>query len=76
MFASAALWQTLQRVTGAYHLQPDFLPPRQVNPVPRRLAEVSKARDELGFQAQVSLEEGLRQLVAWRSMQSEKEVAA
>jgi UDP-glucose 4-epimerase len=70
------LWQTLQRVTGAYQLQPEFLPPRNVNPVPRRLAEVTKAQEELGFEAQVSLEQGLRQLVAWRSLQREMEVAA
>ena len=28
------LSQTLTHVTGAYHLQPEFLPPRKVNPVP------------------------------------------
>lgn len=38
---------------------------RSVNPVPRRLADVSRARDLLGFEAKVSLEEGLRELVDW-----------
>ena len=33
------LWQAIQRVTGAYHLDPEFHPPRKVNPVPRRLAD-------------------------------------
>jgi UDP-glucose 4-epimerase len=46
-------------------LQPEYGPERKVNPVPRRLADVSKAWRLLGFEAHVSLEEGLRRLVAW-----------
>jgi nucleoside-diphosphate-sugar epimerase len=42
------------------------MPERAVNPVPRRLAATSKAENLLGFRAGVSLDEGLRQLVAWR----------
>jgi UDP-glucose 4-epimerase len=61
------LWRAIQRVTGADHLEPDFQPPRKVNPVPRRLADIRRARDELGFVARVPLEEGLRRLVAWRA---------
>jgi UDP-glucose 4-epimerase len=38
---------------------------RKVNAVTRRLADVGKARSLLGFQAEVSLEEGLRDLVSW-----------
>jgi len=60
------LWQALQQVTGAYHLTPEFHPPRKVNPVPRRLADTTLARKELGFTAEVSLEEGLRRLADWR----------
>ena len=60
------LWGAIQQVTGAHHLEPEFHPPRKVNPVPRRLADVSRARDELGFVAEVPLEEGLRQLRAWQ----------
>ena len=60
------LWGAIQKVTGAHHLEPEFHPPRKVNPVPRRLADVSRARDELGFVAEVPLEEGLRQLRAWQ----------
>src|SRR5262249_30731230 len=44
-------------------LRPEYGPERKVNPVPRRLADVSKARRMLGFEARVGLEEGLRQLV-------------
>jgi UDP-glucose 4-epimerase len=60
------LWQALQRVTGAFHLEPEFLPPRKVNAVPRRLADTSRAQTELGFRAEIPLDEGLRRLVAWR----------
>ncbi len=60
------LWQAMQRITGAHDLSPEFHPPRKVNPVPRRLADTSRAERELGFTAQVSLDEGLRRLAAWR----------
>ena len=43
----------------------EYGPERKVNAVPRRLADVSKARQLLEFQATVSIEEGLRRLVAW-----------
>jgi UDP-glucose 4-epimerase len=60
------LWRAIQQVTGAYHLDPEFVPPRKVNPVPRRLADVRRARDELGFQAEIALEDGLRRLREWQ----------
>ncbi len=60
------LWQAIQEVTGAHDLKPDFQPPRKVNPVPRRLADTRRAREELGFVAQVPLVEGLRHLAEWR----------
>jgi UDP-glucose 4-epimerase len=43
----------------------EFGPERKVNPVPRRLADTSKASRLLGFEAQVGLQEGLRRLVEW-----------
>jgi len=46
-------------------LVPEYGPERKVNAVPRRLADTSLARKALGFEAQVSLEEGLRRLVDW-----------
>jgi UDP-glucose 4-epimerase len=60
------LWEAMQRVGGAFHLTPEFHPPRKVNPVPRRLADPSRAKKDLGFMAQVGLEEGLKKLDAWR----------
>jgi UDP-glucose 4-epimerase len=49
----------------ASDLKPEYGPGRKVNPVQRRLADVSKAKQLLGFEAQVSLEEGLSKLVNW-----------
>jgi nucleoside-diphosphate-sugar epimerase len=46
-------------------LRPEYGPARQVNSVERRLADVSKARRLLGFEAQVGLDEGLGRLVEW-----------
>ncbi|MCU1566010.1 MAG: nucleoside-diphosphate-sugar epimerase [Pseudarthrobacter sp.] len=40
-------------------------PARMVNSVVRRLADTSAARRDLGFKAEVELEEGLRELVVW-----------
>ncbi|MGC2448791.1 MAG: SDR family NAD(P)-dependent oxidoreductase [Candidatus Sulfotelmatobacter sp.] len=54
----------LLRVMGSNAL-PEYGPERRVNPVPRRLADVSKAKQLLGFQTIVSIEEGLRRLVGW-----------
>jgi UDP-glucose 4-epimerase len=54
----------LLRVMGS-DLEPEYGPERKVNPVPRRLASTEKAEQMLGFRAQISLEEGLKGLVAW-----------
>ena len=40
-------------------------PERAVNKVSRRLADTSLARDRLGFEAKIDLEEGLTRLVEW-----------
>ena len=61
------LLQTLLKVTGRAEVQPEFLPERAINPVPRRLADTTRAEQKLGFLAQVGLEEGLRRLVEWRT---------
>jgi UDP-glucose 4-epimerase len=55
---------TLLRVMGS-DLRPDYGPERKVNAVPRRLADIRKAGELLGFEAKVGLEEGLQRLVQW-----------
>jgi UDP-glucose 4-epimerase len=52
-------------------LRPEYGPERKVNPVPRRLADVGRAKSVLGFEAQVSLAVGLRRLVRWWLAQTE-----
>jgi UDP-glucose 4-epimerase len=42
-----------------------FGPERSVNKVPRRLADTTSARERLGFEARIGLDEGLRRLVEW-----------
>jgi UDP-glucose 4-epimerase len=55
---------SLAKVMGA-DLTPEYGPERKANPVQRRLADIVKAKQLLGFEAEVSLEEGLRKLVNW-----------
>jgi nucleoside-diphosphate-sugar epimerase len=54
----------LAKVMGS-DLRPTYGPERSVNPVPRRLADTTRARDLLGFEAKIELEDGLRGLVEW-----------
>jgi UDP-glucose 4-epimerase len=46
-------------------------PEREVNGVSRRLADVTAAQRDLGFTAEVGLEDGLRELVEWWRPQRE-----
>jgi UDP-glucose 4-epimerase len=46
-------------------LSVEFGPARAVNGVTRRLADVSRARERLGWKAEITLDEGLRRLVEW-----------
>jgi UDP-glucose 4-epimerase len=62
----AELAAMLLRVMGS-DLPVTHGPARKVNPVGRRLADTSAARERLGFEAQVDLEEGLTRLVDWWS---------
>ncbi len=72
----ADLARTLARAMDV-EIAPEFAPQRKVNPVPRRLADTTRAKSLLGFTAQVSLDDGLRELVAWwRRQQAEKGVSA
>ena len=55
----------MARAMGRPTLRPVLGPERAVNPVPRRLADVTAAREQLGFDARIGLAAGLRDLVAW-----------
>jgi UDP-glucose 4-epimerase len=68
------LAECLLRVMGS-DLTVEHGPERPVNGVVRRLADTSAARRDLGFEAEVSLENGLRELVEWWSPLRE-EIAA
>jgi UDP-glucose 4-epimerase len=60
----AELAEALQRAMGS-SLEPEFGPARGVNAVTRRLADISQARQRLGWKPEVDLDRGLRRLVAW-----------
>jgi UDP-glucose 4-epimerase len=59
------LAEMLLAVMGRSDLSVEFGPERAVNKVSRRLADTSLAREQLGFDAEVDLEEGLTRLVEW-----------
>jgi nucleoside-diphosphate-sugar epimerase len=59
------LAEMLVTAMGATSVQPEHAPLRNVNPVPRRLADTSKARRLLGFESRIPLDEGLQTLVEW-----------
>ncbi|RJG43338.1 NAD-dependent epimerase/dehydratase family protein [Mesorhizobium sp. DCY119] len=63
------LAQKLTRIMGS-SIEPTHAPARKVNAVPRRLADITKARDMIGFEAQIPLDDGLRGLVAWWQAES------
>lgn len=58
------LAQMLSDIMGS-SLEPQHKEARTVNGVTRRLADISKAERFLGFKAEISMEQGLRDLVAW-----------
>ena len=58
------LARLLLRVMGS-SLEVTHAPERRVNAVRRRLADVERARAELGFEAKVTLDQGLHRLVEW-----------
>jgi UDP-glucose 4-epimerase len=70
------LCQLLCQETGHSDLEPVHAEARKVNGVTRRRASTEHARATIGFEAQVGLREGLRELVTWySSLESAKGVA-
>lgn len=71
------LAKMLAEVMDQPDIIPEFRPERAVNPVPRRLADVSMARDLIGFETTIQLADGLRELVNWwRSERGNRSSAA
>jgi UDP-glucose 4-epimerase len=58
------LAQMLLKVMGS-DLSIEYGPERKVNKVSRRRADISRARDRLGWEPEIDMEEGLTRLVAW-----------
>lgn len=62
------LYQTAVRVAGelglAYHYGPQFTISRPGDPQ-RRVLDISKAKEQLGYEPQVMLEEGIRRTLKW-----------
>ena len=54
----------------------EFAPARKVNPVPRRMGSTWRAQQEIGFQAVIPFEQGLRRLVEWWRLQQAVSVCA
>jgi UDP-glucose 4-epimerase len=69
------LASVLLDVMGA-DLPLEYAPARSVNSVTRRLADTTRARERLGFRAEVRLEQGLRSVVEWWRAEHEEVVGA
>jgi UDP-glucose 4-epimerase len=57
-------------------LEPEFVESRKINSVTRRKADVTKAKELIGFEAEVNLEEGLMRLVNWFRTSAPSDVKA
>jgi len=53
------------------NLLPEFRPENSINPVSRRLADISKVKEKLHYTPQISLREGLHNLSIWYYSKSE-----
>jgi UDP-glucose 4-epimerase len=57
--------------TGRTDLEPEYREERKVNSVRRRRGATEHAQQALGFEANISLAEGLRGLLEWRQAQKQ-----
>ena len=46
-------------------LTPEHKPDNTINPVSKRIADISKAKNLLGFEPKTSLEQGIDELYNW-----------
>jgi UDP-glucose 4-epimerase len=60
------LCELVLRIQGS-HLRPEYHEARKVANISARQAEISAAKRVLGFSARMPLEEGLRELIKWRT---------
>ena len=60
----AGLLEVMLKVNGST-LKTEYREENSVNPVQRRLADISKAKEMLGFTPTVSLEQGMKELSEW-----------
>ena len=58
------LLEIMLKVTNS-KLKPEHRPDNTINPVNKRIANISKAKEMLGFQPTISLEKGLEELYKW-----------
>lgn len=58
------LLDVMLKVNGA-NLKPTYMPANKVNPVNRRIADITKARNLLNFEPSINLEEGIKTLSQW-----------
>jgi UDP-glucose 4-epimerase len=63
-----ALCQMLCNETGHPEIEPEFQPARAVNPIAtRRRAAIERIRADLGWQPEITLRDGLRELIGWHA---------
>ena len=62
-FTLTELAEVVLRLTGSASKM-EFLPPREDDPT-RRRPDISRARERLGWEPRVPLEEGLRRTIDW-----------
>jgi UDP-glucose 4-epimerase len=63
----AQLCRLLCEQAGFPNVEPEFQPPRKVNPVTRRRAATARTFEAIGFKATTSLREGLDALISWHA---------
>jgi len=59
------LWKIIQKTADVLDLEPEYLPPRNIGPVGRRVGDPSKTRKLLGFETRIPLEKGMQSLYEW-----------